>query len=60
MAGRKPRPTAAKKLEGNPRKRKQNTKELNECSGLLSSDDIHSGCSRCCHSKKGYDIHYAG
>ena len=27
MAGRKPKPTAIKKLEGNPRKRKLNTKE---------------------------------
>lgn len=27
MAGRKPKPTAIKKLEGNPGKRKLNTKE---------------------------------
>ena len=27
MAGRKPKPTAMKKLEGNPGKRKLNTKE---------------------------------
>lgn len=27
MAGRKPKPTAVKKLEGNPRKRKLNKKE---------------------------------
>ena len=27
MAGRKPKPTALKKLEGNPGKRKMNTKE---------------------------------
>ena len=27
MAGRKPKPTAVKKLEGNPGKRKLNTKE---------------------------------
>ena len=27
MAGRKPKPTAVKKLEGNPGKRKMNTKE---------------------------------
>ena len=27
MAGRKPKPTALKKLEGNPGKRKLNTKE---------------------------------
>ena len=29
MAGRKPKPTAVKKLEGNPGKRKLNTKEPN-------------------------------
>ena len=30
MAGRKPKPTAVKKLEGNPGKRKLNTKEGKE------------------------------
>lgn len=34
MAGRKPKPAAAKKLEGNPGKRKLNTKELNPGKGM--------------------------
>ena len=33
MAGRKPKPTAVKKLEGNPGKRKLNTKEPVPASG---------------------------
>ena len=33
MAGRKPKPTAVKKLEGNPGKRKLNTKEPNPGKG---------------------------
>ena len=34
MAGRKPKPTALKKLEGNPGKRKLNTKEPNPGKGM--------------------------
>jgi hypothetical protein len=34
MAGRKPKPTAVKKLEGNPGKRKLNTKEPVPAKGL--------------------------
>ena len=34
MAGRKPKPTALKKLEGNPGKRKLNTKERNPGNGI--------------------------
>ena len=34
MAGRKPKPTAVKKLEGNPGKRKLNTKEPNPGKGM--------------------------
>ena len=34
MAGRKPKPTAVKKLEGNPGKRKLNTKEANPGKGM--------------------------
>ena len=45
MAGRKPKPTAVKKLEGNPGKRKLNTKKGTSPFGSLniyshnSSDD---------------------
>ena len=35
MAGRKPKPTAVKKLEGNPGKRKLNTKEPVPAKGML-------------------------
>ena len=35
MAGRKPKPTALKKLEGNPGKRKMNTKEPVPGKGML-------------------------
>ena len=34
MAGRKPKPTALKKLEGNPGKRKLNTKEPVPAKGM--------------------------
>lgn len=34
MAGRKPKPTALKKLEGNPGKRKLNTKEPIPAKGI--------------------------
>lgn len=34
MAGRKPKPTALKKLEGNPGKRKLNTKEPIPAKGM--------------------------
>lgn len=34
MAGRKPKPTAIKKLEGNPGKRKLNTKESIPAKGM--------------------------
>ena len=37
MAGRKPKPTAVKKLEGNPGKRKLNKKEP-----ALKRDNIHT------------------
>ena len=36
MAGRKPKPTALKKLEGNPGKRKLNTKEPIPAKGMLN------------------------
>ena len=36
MAGRKPKPTALKKLEGNPGKRKLNTKEPIPAKGMPS------------------------
>jgi|GEM_PF-4817257 len=36
MAGRKPKPTAVKKLEGNQGKRKLNTKEPIPAKGILS------------------------
>ena len=48
MAGRKPKPTAVKKLEGNPGKRKLNTKEpvpakgMPACPGEVDESD---GCS---------------
>ena len=37
MAGRKPKPTAVKKLEGNPGKRKLNKKEPIPAKGMVSS-----------------------
>ena len=37
MAGRKPKPTAIKKLEGNPGKRKLNTKEPIPAKGMSIS-----------------------
>ena len=38
MAGRKPKPTAIKELEGNPGKRKLNKKEPKPEKGMLVSD----------------------
>lgn len=40
MAGRKPKPTAVKKLEGNPGKRKLNTKEPMPGIQLRHEDDL--------------------
>ena len=42
MAGRKPKPTALKKLEGNPGKRELNTKEPVPDKGMTHSPLIHS------------------
>ncbi len=39
MAGRKPKPTAAKKLEGNPGKRKLNKKESVPAKGMPACPD---------------------
>ena len=39
MAGRKPKPTAMKKLEGNPGKRKLNTKESVPAKGMPACPD---------------------
>ena len=39
MAGRKPKPTAIKKLEGNPGKRKLNTKEPIPAKGMPECPD---------------------
>lgn len=39
MAGRKPKPTAVKKLEGNPEKRKLNTKEPIPANGMSVCPD---------------------
>ena len=39
MAGRKPKPTAVKKLEGNPGKRKLNTKEPVPAKGMPACPD---------------------
>ena len=39
MAGRKPKPTAVKKLEGNPGKRKLNTKEPVPAKGMPACSD---------------------
>lgn len=39
MAGRKPKPTAVKKLEGNPGKRKLNTKESVPAKGMPECPD---------------------
>lgn len=57
MAGRKPKPTALKKLEGNPGKRKLNKKEPipAKCKGRKSDTDDkavseeRSDGKRCCH-----------
>lgn len=40
MAGRKPKPTALKKLEGNPGKRKLNTKEPIPAKGMNRMADV--------------------
>ena len=39
MAGRKPKPTAVKKLEGNPGKRKLNSKEPVPAKGIPACPD---------------------
>ena len=39
MAGRKPKPAAVKKLEGNPGKRKLNTKEPIPAKGMPACPD---------------------
>ena len=31
-----------------------------QCSGVLSSDDIHTGCGGCCHSEGSKSVNYAG
>ena len=49
MAGRKPKPTALKKLEGNPGKRKLNTKEPNPGKGILVSGLYEEFAVRCFH-----------
>lgn len=40
MAGRKPKPTAVKKLEGNPGKRKLNTKEPVPAKGIRTKNEV--------------------
>ena len=49
MAGRKPKPTALKKLEGNPGKRKLNTKEPMKLSeiGVLTEIDMAAFAAYC-------------
>lgn len=42
MAGRKPKPTAVKKLEGNPGKRKLNTKEPIPAKGKEPEDEMEA------------------
>ena len=52
MAGRKPKPTAVKKLEGNPGKRKLNTKNrfrVRECPTAL-----HGYCRKRRQNGSGY------
>ena len=43
MAGRKPKPTAVKKLEGNPGKRKLNSKEPVPAKGVV----VKHFCNTC-------------
>ena len=56
MAGRKPKPTALKKLEGNPGKRKLNNKEpvpdkgMPDCPAWLLPDKGIEGSARHVHS----------
>ena len=66
MAGRKPKPTAVKKLEGNPGKRKLNTKEPNpgkgmpDCPGSADGDRpvcICSLLSVLCQMERGSGAH---
>lgn len=47
MAGRKPKPTALKKLEGNPGKRKMNTKEPVPAKGINPCFE-RINCLACC------------
>lgn len=51
MAGRKPKPTAVKKLEGNPGKRKLNTKEPVPAKGM---PDI----IRCCQLRLAVNMDF--
>ena len=44
MAGRKPKPTAVKKLEGNPGKRKLNTKEPVPAKGMPDCPEWLDDC----------------
>ena len=46
MAGRKPKPTAVKKLEGNPGKRKLNTKEPVPAKGIVAAIMALDRCIR--------------
>ena len=50
MAGRKPKPTAIKKLEGNPGKRKLNTKKPIPAKGM---PDFMSGLAKGIEKSKG-------
>lgn len=52
MAGRKPKPTAVKKLEGNPGKRKLNTKEPNPGKGMPTA--LHGYCRKPRQNGSGY------
>ena len=51
MAGRKPKPTAIKKLEGNPGKRKLNTKEPIPAKGMPECPQwlLAEGCGFALH-----------
>lgn len=50
MAGRKPKPTALKKLEGNPGKRKLNTKEPIPAKGMLNCPEWLLPEAKECHA----------
>lgn len=51
MAGRKPKPTVAKKLEGNPGKRKLNSKEPAPAKGMAA---FVAGCQSYARWKGAY------